>query len=107
MDRLEQFEKMLADLQAQYADTAARIADFTESFRELRKILLIQKDFVSVVRRRTIGSRNFPALGDGQEPVIAACSPDIEKISTTARLYGFGEDLISIILIVASWLGWG
>ena len=25
MDRLEQFEKMLADLQAQYADTAARM----------------------------------------------------------------------------------
>ena len=25
MDRLEQFEKMLADLQAQYADTAVRM----------------------------------------------------------------------------------
>ena len=49
MDRLEQFEKMLADLQAQYADTAARMEKLkaqdktrTATYRQLfaRKLTL-------------------------------------------------------------------
>lgn len=57
---------------------------------------------MAVVGGRTVGSRNFSTLGNGQEPIIAACRPDIEEIGATTGLYDFGKDLISIILTVAS-----
>lgn len=59
--------------------TANEINDFSETFREFGEILLIQKDLVTVIGRRTVGRRNLTALRNGQEPVVAACSPDIEK----------------------------
>lgn len=57
---------------------------------------------MAVVGGRTVGSRNFSTLGNGQESIIAACRPDIEEIGATTGLYDFGKDLISIILTVAS-----
>ena len=81
--------------------------DLVQSVGEFRKILLVEEYLVAVVTRCAVGGRDFAALGDGQEIVVAARGPDIEKIGPAARLYGFGKNLGFVILAFATEMGWG
>lgn len=63
---------------------ADELDDLVQSIGEFRKILLVEEYLVAVVARRAVGGRDFAALGDGQEIVVAARGPDIEKIGPAA-----------------------
>ena len=58
---------------------ADELDDLVQSVGEFRKILLVEEYLVAVVTRCAVGGRDFAALGDGQEIVVAARGPDIEK----------------------------
>ena len=86
---------------------ADELDDLVQTVGEFRKILLVEEYLVAVVTRCAVGGRDFAALGDGQEIVVAARGPDIEKIGPAARLYGFGKNLGFVILAFATEMGWG
>ena len=81
---------------------ADELDDLVQTVGEFRKILLVEEYLVAVVTRCAVGGRDFAALGDGQEIVVAARGPDIEKIGPAARLYGFGKNLGFVILAFAT-----
>ena len=51
---------------------ADELDDLVQSVGEFRKILLVEEYLVAVVTRCAVGGRDFAALGDGQEIVVAA-----------------------------------